>query len=750
MPTAYAHTLKGQSKENWEPLPKHLEDVAKLAGEYASAFNAKEWGELLGNWHDLGKYSDAFQRRLNASDPDAGEDEQAPGRVDHSTFGARHAIAAFRSSAVHYGQILAFCIAGHHGGLPDAMTDDVKRQASTLSHRLDAAVYKRVEPVSVPITAPPALRAPIRFVREKAGFDVAFFTRMLFSCLVDADRMATEAFCDLPRAADRRREKPFLAALKECCDAFLEWKRLAAPSTPVNQQRAAVLADCVAAATKSPGFFSLNVPTGGGKTLSSMAFALQHATAHGLQRIVVAIPFTSIIEQTAYVYREVFGDLATLGVLEHHSGVSPERRTRENQMAAENWDAPIVVTTNVQLYESLFSAHTTPCRKLHRLARSVIILDEAQTLPVELLRPTLMALKELVENYGCTVVLCTATQPALSRRGDEFEIGIDPQALRPIINNEPALHAALKRVEVKRLGRLTDEALADRLASERAALCVVNSRPHAAKVFDALVARVGEAGCYLLSTFLCPRHRRERLSMIRRRLKEGRSCRLVSTQLIEAGVDVDFPAVYRAPAGFDSIAQAAGRCNREGLRDVGHVYLFDTESPPPPGLLRSAAQTAVELMAQHPDPLRPEAVEAYFRLFYWSQQHQWDKHHVVPDLSADPNRPDLMDFRFREAARKYVIIRDDQNPVVVPYEREGRRLRDRLIESPEIDYRLLRDAQQYSVGVPDNLLHRLIENTTVMPHESGLCWLLVNDDAYSSKKGLSPEVVGIDTSILVP
>ena len=430
------------------------------------------------------------------------------------------------------------------------------------------------------------------------------------------------------------------------------------------------------------------MPTGGGKTFASLAFALHHAHRHrGLRRVVVAIPFTSIIEQTAEEYRKALGPLANLGLIEHHSNLDPKRDTRANNLAAENWDAPLVVTTNVQLYESLFAAKTTPCRKLHRLAGSVIILDEAQTLPVELLAPTLAALKELVARYGCTVVLCTATQPALEHRPRDFEVGL--AGVRPIVDDVNSLHAALKRVEVSRLGVLADEQLVERLAAERAALCVVNTRPHAAGLFDKLVSRLGSAnGCYHLSTFMCAQHRRDALAEIRRRLKDGKPCRLVSTQLIEAGVDVDFPAVYRAPAGFDSIAQAAGRCNREGnLKGedgrpaTGRVYLFDTEAPPPPGMLRQSAEKARELSDAHPDPLTPPAVEAYFRLFYWSRQHEWDKHGVLPHFGY-PHPPGLPPFMYRQAADAYRIIREEQTPILVPYTKEGRADARRAADGP--------------------------------------------------------------------
>jgi len=357
----------------------------------------------------------------------------------------------------------------------------------------------------------------------------------------------------------------------------------------------------------------------------------------------------------------------------------------------------------------------------------------------------------LVAHYGCTVVLCTATQPALEWRQKEFEVGI--KDVRPIVHDAPSLFAALRRVEVIRLGKVSDELLVDRLAKESACLCVVNTRAHAAKLYDALAAKLGARGCYHLSTFMCPQHRRDKLLEIRERLTGGMPCRLISTQLIEAGVDVDFPAVYRAPSGFDSAAQAAGRCNREGLLELngqpalGRVYLFESDSPPPRGLLRAAAQCGSELAERFADPIIPSAVEAYFRLFYWSQQHQWDKFEVIPPL-ADEFRNKELQLKFRTAASRYRIIREEQTSILVLYNDEARRLRDRFLKSAEIDFQLLRDAQRYCVGVRDILLNALHNNALIVPHDSGV-WLLVNERAYSPAKGISPDAVGIDGALMV-
>ena len=749
-PAIYAHTLPGQPQSAWETLDAHAGNVARRARDFAAAFGAADWGELLGLWHDLGKRSDAFQQYIRATaDPDAAENENAPGRVDHSTFGAQYAAKSF---AGHLGQILAFCIAGHHAGLADAFSDDESTRNSTLRARLS----KSVPEVTLRRDQPAVLKLKIPFIvnRERVGFQVAVFTRMLFSALIDADRTATEEFCNPALSTVRAIRKPELPDLRQQLNRFLERLQATAPPTAVNQIRTTVLADCRAAASLAPGFFSLNVPTGGGKTYASLAFALQHALVHAeshpFRRVIVAIPFTSIIEQTADVYRRALGPFAPLALIEHHSNIDPKKDTRHNKLAAENWDAPLVVTTNVQLYESLFASATTPCRKLHRIARSVIILDEAQTIPVELLRPTLLALKELVANYGCTVVLCTATQPALERRESDFKIGIE--GVRPIIRDVPALFTTLKRVHVERLGRISDDQLARRIADEHAALCVVNTRPHAAKLYEALTQCVGQDGCYHLSTFMCAQHRRDKLEEIRARLKAAEPCRLISTQLIEAGVDVDFPAVYRAPAGFDSYAQTAGRCNREGLLQIdgkpalGRVYLFDTETPPPLGLLRAAAQSARELIGEHPDPLAPQAVEAYFRLFYWTQQHRWDHNDVLPPLTDDLRHPELQ-LRFRTAAARYQIIRDEQTSILVPYNKEARTIRDQLARGDPVDFAILRKAQRYLVGVRDNWVAKLMGNQLISQHDCGLWWL-TNEGAYSAERGLSLQSAGFDPAIL--
>lgn len=745
----YAHTLADLPPTDWEPLAAHLDKVADSASTFAEAFGARDWGEILGRCHDLGKLSEDFQlylRNFGTASADAGaESEETGKRVDHSTFGARFAAEVIGKVP---GQILAFCIAGHHTGLPDEASSDDATQRSTLRYKLDSSKYS-IPAVAAPNAVLPALTLSLKRAaagRVEAPFQIAFFTRMLFSCLIDADRTRTEEFCDPDLSLQRSslgagHGRPSLAALKDKLDASLLKMQKGAPPTEVNRQRAIVLKHCRDAASLEPGFFSLNVPTGGGKTLSSLAFALDHALTYGLKRVVMAIPFTSIIEQTADVYRSALWPLADAGLVEHHTNLQPKHDTRSNQFGTENWDAPLVVTTNVQLFESLFAYRTTPCRKLHNLAQSVIVLDEAQTIPIELLRPALAALRELVLNYGCSIVLCTATQPALEHRAD-FELGLE--AVRPIIPDMAPLFHALRRVEVRTLGKVPSGDLALLLAAKEAALCIVNTRKQASRLYDQVV-EISDAGdCFHLSTWMCGEHRRAVLKTIRERLLARRACRVVSTQLVEAGVDLDFPVVYRAEAGFDAIAQAAGRCNREGLLALGFTYIFEAEEKPPAGLLRAAADAGRELLPRYPDPLAPEAIEAYFRLLYWTQKSNWDKHKVMEKMTFDRARRRAL-LQFREVARAFRMIRDDQLPILVPYDAKAVMLWDKLM-CGSVSFLPQRELQPYLVSVRKEAVQQMRDRGFVKEHESGV-WLLLNSSLYSEKKGLDPASSRLDESL---
>jgi CRISPR-associated endonuclease/helicase Cas3 len=752
--TLYAHTREGLPASTWEPLSDHLEKVSLSAANFADAFGARPWGDILGRCHDLGKLSNAFQNYLHQAgtkSADAGAEEETDThtrgqRVDHSTFGARF---AEKAAGGIVGQILAFCISGHHTGLPDETSNEDLGGRSTLRYKLDAAKYP-IANAQAPDIVPPKLALPFHLKsREDAAFQLGFFTRMIFSCLIDADRTRTEEFCAPDIAKERSglgsdSGRPTLAALRAELNRSLRKMEVEAKPTEVNRQRAIVLNHCREAANLPPGFFSLNVPTGGGKTLSSLAFAIEHALtgSHNLRRVVMAIPFTSIIEQTSDVYRKALGSLAVKAVVEHHTNLQPRHDTRANQFGVENWDAPIIVTTNVQLLESLFAYRTTPCRKLHNLARSVIVLDEAQTIPVELLKPSLSALKELVLNYGCSIVLCTATQPALERRSD-FELGIEN--VRPIIPDAAPLFQALRRVEVSHLGKQTDDGLSLLLLKEQSVLCIVNTRKHASRLYDKIVEGSNAAECFHLSTWMCGEHRRQVLKTVRDRLEKNQPCRLVSTQLVEAGVDLDFPTVYRAETGFDSIAQAAGRCNREGNLPIGFTYVFEAEERPPLGILRSAADAAKELESEHLDPLDPAAVEAYFRHFYWMKKSEWDKHGVMKTMSVQGQR---LWFQFREMATAFKIIRDEQLPVLVAYSNDpsvDNPVHDKLAAN-KIPFLPQREMQPYLVSVRKPAVEKMLKRGFVIEHESGV-WILLNRSLYSREKGLNPEATNLDAAL---
>lgn len=607
----FAHSTDRPDRADWQPLHDHLHRVAALAHKHAAKFGAGEWGYAAGLLHDLGKYSDEFQARL----------EGRSGRVDHSTAGAIEAGKRFQALAPP----LQFVVAGHHAGLANGGEEEQSRRSS-LRDRLVAAVPD-YSAYAGHVGLPADLPSP-RLARHtgtggrsnRAGFQAAFFTRMVFSCLVDADYLDTEAFYDRVEGRPMRRAAPpALAYLKTKLHAYLADLVAQAADTLVNRERAAILAACREKAQEKPGLFTLTVPTGGGKTLASLAFALEHALAHGLERVIYVIPYTSIIEQNAAVFREVLGAEA---VLEHHSAFIDDPKSGleardKMRLAMENWDATVVVTTAVQFFEFLFADRPSRCRKLHNTAKSVVILDEAQTLPLPLLRPCVAALDELARNYGTSVVLCTATQPALIETDDEhtsFKGGF--RDVREIAPEPKRLYQAFKRVTVEQLGELDDGALAARLREHEQALCIVNTRMHARELYDLLA---GEEGCYHLSALMCPKHRSVRLETIRGALKAGQRCVIISTSLVEAGVDVDFPVVYRAEAGLDQIAQAAGRCNREGRLSQGRVFVFRSAGRQIIGEQNWRAKAAAGVFRRHDDPLALEAIEGFFDEVYWAE-----------------------------------------------------------------------------------------------------------------------------------
>ncbi len=705
---AIAHV---QQKANgaWEvhPLKDHLTAVAQIAGRLAGAFGAGDWAGTAGLWHDLGKYRPAFQRYIrDVSGFDAEQahvEAEGSGRVDHSTAGAIHAV---RQWGVH-GRVLAYLIAGHHAGLPDwskleaggSLKERLARE-QLLDEALAQAPHQLLD------TGRPDFQVP----GGRAGF--AFWVRMLFSCLVDADFLDTEAFMDGGKAA-LRGGYPALAELRSAFDDHMEALMRMPPDTPVNRLRRQILEDCRNAARQAPGFFSLTVPTGGGKTLSGMAFALDHAIAHGKRRVIHVIPYTSIIEQTADIFRNIFGE----AVIEHHSSLDPERETARSRLAAENWDAPVIVTTTVQFFESLFAARPGRCRKLHNLIDSIIVLDEAQLLPPKFLQPILDVLNLLVDHYKVTVVLSTATQPALHSRnrlpGEPPLRGIDN--LREIIPDPDALYHRLDRVQVILPDDLNAgrgwEAIAHEIRRHESVLAVVNTRRHAREL-HALLPK----GTLHLSALMCGQHRADLIASIKQQLQQGLPVRVVSTQLVEAGVDLDFPVVYRALAGLDSIAQAAGRCNREGRLEKGKVVVFVPPEPPPPGVMQRAAAKTISVLSAHGErPLDRANFTRFFQLFY--DDSDLDEKAITDCLTPKGERTDALQVQFRSAARRFRLIEETGEQILVRYHtHEEDAAIDRLLgtlrkEGPS--RWLMRKLQRYSVHVSEWHFRHLRQNDQI-------------------------------------
>ncbi len=731
---AHVRTADGNGGEGGKRhgLPDHLREVSRMAAAFAAAFGAAEIGRLAGAWHDLGKYRPGFVRYiLSRLDEDAHLETRVTSRdKSHSAAGAVHAIERFGIA----GRVLAYLIAGHHGGLRDWHGGLDGRLASD-----NADVRHEYEEACAAAPTELLAEGDVPDLRQVPGGSVGFalWLRMLFSCLVDADFLDTEAFMDLDRA-EARTGFASLAELAVRFDAHTEALKVSVDDTPVNRLRAEVLAQCRTRAAEPPGLFSLTVPTGGGKTLSSLAFALEHARSHGKRRIVYAIPYTSIVEQTADVFAGIFG---AENIVEHHSQAEADesRETVRSRLACENWDAPVVVTTNVQLFESLFAAKTSRCRKLHNLVDSVIVLDEAQCLPPEFLQPILDVLNLLTRHYGVTVVLCTATQPALASRSyfdaAKNRRGLD--AVREIVADPPELYRRLKRVDV----RLPDwekrsswEDIAAELAGVDCVLAIVNTRGDARKLWHLL-----PKDTLHLSALMCGAHRAQVIAEIKQRLKDKRAghddrpLRVISTSLVEAGVDVSFPVVYRAFAGLDSIAQAAGRCNREGEQERGRVVVFQPPQPAPPGHQRLAMDACLSVLHNRQgDPLALELFEPYFdRLYYGIDM---DSKGISDLLTRDAGQ---LEIQFRTAADKFRLIDDeDQATIFVRYdgyEDIGTLLGKLENDGPE--RWLMRKLQRCVVTVRRKIAERMVLAGDVAEVQPG-CFVQRSDLLYDPALGL--------------
>jgi len=674
----YAHSLEGRPPSEWQPLEEHLKNVAKKAEKCAAKFQSADWAWNAAWLHDLGKAADEFQAYLlreNSLD-DSEYDGRGRGRVNHSSAGAAFAEEIFGPII---GVINAYLAAGHHAGLPDFYPSDTGRAA--LQVRLEEGKENLSRLRSISVEFGKQLRREIKSPTFVKPDNFHLWVRMLFSCLVDADFLDTEEFMN-PEEAKARGKYPTLTELKGLFDIHMNKMVSESPATPVNAARQEVLAACRDAAQRKPGLFSLTVPTGGGKTLSGMAFALDHAVRYGKSRILYVIPYTSIIEQTATILADIFG---IENIVEHHSNLDPDKETQRSRLAAENWDAPVIVTTNVQFFESLYAAKSSRCRKLHNIINSVVILDEAQLLPPELLDPCVEVVNQLVRHYGVTMVLATATQPALSKL----------DLPRKIITNSAALYKRLKRTEIvppQNLNKCSRwEDIADRLQQHDQVLCVVNTRRDCYELYKLM-----PHGTIHLSALMCGAHRSGVIQDIKQRRKDGLTTRVISTQLIEAGVDIDFPVVYRALAGLDSIAQAGGRCNREGKLNaegrLGNVHVFVSPKQAPRGLLLKGENTTRELFSL-PDfnPQNPDEFTRYFNLFY-------SKVNDTGTRFKDWLQKDVPKVQFRTAGNEFRLIDDQaQQPVFVNFGDSGKWLDELRRIGPKRQN--MRKLQRYSVNL---------------------------------------------------
>lgn len=675
-----AHRLEDGSRV--QLLSDHLKNTARLAGQFGKTIGLGDAASALGDLHDVGKFQETFQKYIRG---------EYKGRVDHSTAGAL--LLRMRNYSPAMNCMGPFCIAGHHAGLPDLGTGADSARDATMCGRLRKGMEQKEAYLSCGKQAawPPEADVPIFAKLGKDPMDVMLLTRMLFSCLVDADFLDTEAF--MSGEAVRRGGFSSIEELHDRFFARLEEKGYFHPKNRINEKRCGILKRCMAMGTGKPGLYSLTVPTGGGKTVSSLAFAMKQAVTHHKQRIIYVIPYLSIIEQTADVFRSFLGPE---NVLESHSNVNYDDEAEEvaerKKLAAENWDAPVILTTSEQFWESLYANRTSKCRKLHNIAESVIIFDESQMLPREFLLPCLKALEGLIRYFGCTAVLCSATQPHLDDVMKAHHLDLHPAE---IMEGIPELYEFFRRVRFQDEGEKTYEEIAEAMQREPQALCIALTKSEAKELAD----RITGGGAFYLSTNLCPAHRKAVIREIKRRLREGLPCRVVSTSVISVGVDIDFPVVYLEKTGADSLIQGAGRCNREGKRplEASVAHIFETEKSASSRFMRTERELMKKTMEAMPggDISSPEAVSYYF-----SQLYRLHDYGEESGLDQAEIRKWAQAYAYREIGKRFHLIDGKTKSVLIPYDesaeeiiaelRSGIRTRD-----------LLRRAAQYMVSVSD-------------------------------------------------
>lgn len=698
-----------------QTMKDHLCGTAELAGRFAGRFGKSDWGYACGMLHDIGKYSLAFQDKIkNNSDR----------RVDHSTAGAK---ACFEKGGMY--SFMSYCIAGHHSGLPDYGSSSDPGNAPTLQgrkkkHIEDCDAYKSE------IHIPEIKTLPFDPKNSPdPDFSLSVFIRMLYSCLVDADFLDTEYFMKEGRTQRETGEEPsvLLEKLKKHVAGWL----LNEDTETVNGRRTEILRHCFEWGHKERGIFQLTVPTGGGKTIASLAFALQHAVENQMDRVIYVIPYTSIIEQNAAVFRKILGEQ---NVLENHYNVDYEstEELMPMQLASENWDKPVVVTTNVQFFESLFANKSSKCRKLHNIANSVIIFDEAQMLPTDYLKPCIAVMEELAANFRSSIVLCTATQPALS---PFFQREMPVTELCPRVEEQ---FRFFERVTFQNVGTISEDELIEKLQKEEQALCIVNTKKRAQRLYQKMK---GE-GVFHLSTAMYPKHRRRVLDKIRRLVKDGKRCILISTSLVEAGVDLDFCTVYRQLAGVDSMIQAAGRCNREGKRAAqdSFAYLFQFEEKEYVPGQQLQIDVSKMLLSEGEDISSLHGIEKYFEALYHFRGESLDKKKIFEEFKDKR-------YNFAKAAKEFKLIEENTLTVFISREEEAEEL---LWQIKHQGYTKsgMRKAGQYCIQLYENDIEKLQGAGMLRPISEDIkdFYELVDSGQYSEEMGLD---LGIESGVAV-
>lgn len=697
-----------------QSIKEHLESTANKAKDFGDSFDNGDYAYMCGMLHDIGKYSANFQNKIK---------NNTNSRVDHSTAGA----IEINKNIDLFGKLLAYCIAGHHGGLPDGGNKSDTASEVTLNGRL-----KRVKQIpdysyfEKEINIADFLPGNFPKIKplNKGGFSLSFYIRMIYSCLVDADFLDTEEFMSIDKV-DRSINYDYKLFNKKLNDYIARFKN---KEREINRKRTEILNDCIEISKREKGLYTLTVPTGGGKTISSLAFAINHVLEHEMDRIIYVIPYTSIIEQTGKIFKDILGQE---NVLEHHSNFDfkdgEDLVLHKLKLSSENWDIPIVVTTNVQFFESLFANKSSRCRKLHNIANSVIIFDEAQMIPTQFLTPCLMSIAELVTSYKSTCVLCSATQPSLKDRFPK-EIRINE-----ICENTELLYEFFRRTKVVNRGKMGVHQIAKELNDCKQALCIVNSKKHAIEIYSKLS---GE-GAFHLSTRMCPIHRNEVLDEIKQRLKDKLPCRVVSTQLIEAGVDVDFPVVYRSMAGIDSIVQSGGRCNRENNLEVGTINVFEPESiftKNMPSSIKRPIEVAKTIMARFEDILSPQAIKSYFEeLYNFEGEEGLDINNIFKEMEKGAEGCNF-NFNFKQIAGKFKLIDESTVPVIIGIDKNAEDLINKLRYIDEYKV-ILRAIQPYTVNVYENEFNKMYGAGMVNVIDDGI-YVLKDINMYKEETGL--------------